>query len=260
MKKSIFVILSGLVIASLFLQLTSAYYLPSVRGFSQNIIDSWVDFGSPILNALFGGFGWTGFYLFERLLLFILLISVIYLSLGKVPLFEEQRTIRWVVAIIIPLIGIRFIDYAWLTSIFEQYKALAIIIMAVFPFITYFLFLYNVAGDHGIIRKMGWLIFIGIYLGLWSGATSEGSSAIYFWTVVAAVVCLLGDNIIDRRYRALQRGKSDQQWKDREVGRINQEIATINQQIVNNHISQRAGRELIKKLVADKEYLLRHVH
>lgn len=258
MKKGIFGVIAFFVLTSLFIQMTSAYYFPSVRGFSDSVVNSWVDFAEPILQALFGGYGWTGFYLFERLLLFIMFAGIVYLAVGRVPLFKEQKAVRWIIAIVVPLLGIRFIDYAWLSAVLEQYKALAIILMSIFPFIIYFMFIYNVAGNHGVVRKLGWLVFAGLYLGLWSGATSDETSAVYFWTVVAAAICLFGDNIIDRRYRAIERSKTEGYRKEMEVGRINDEIAKINEQIRNNHIDQRTGRELIKKLVSDKQYVMRH--
>ena len=38
------------------------------RQLSQQMIDSWVSFMEPFLQALFGGLDWTGLFLFEKLL------------------------------------------------------------------------------------------------------------------------------------------------------------------------------------------------
>ena len=58
------------------LPFVSAYYFPNVRTMMQDVIDIYVDTFEPVLQALFGWFGWSSMYLFERLLLFILLAVI----------------------------------------------------------------------------------------------------------------------------------------------------------------------------------------
>lgn len=255
MKKSIGLLFLALIFSISFV---SAYgYLPSVRAGMDSIIRALVDIFEPILSALFGGYGWTSTLLFERFLIFILLVVVINLILGKIELTKDFPAVRWIIAIIVPLIGMRFIDYASLLSLINQYMVLAIILTAIVPFIIYFYFLYEVSGDHGILRKLGWLVFAGIYIGLWStaGATSKGD--IYFWTFIAALVCLLGDSIIYRRYRYLQLSKGDKTIKELEIAKINKDIQDTHALIRSGALSNEAGNKYIKKLMSERKWIMK---
>jgi hypothetical protein len=242
-------ILLGIVLSILLIGNVSAYYFPTARYATYDVINSVVGTLEPILGALFGGGGWSGIYLFERLLLFIILASIIFLVLGKWDLFEKQHFLKWLIAVIIPLLGLRWIDYQWLTAILNQYQFLAIVLLVVFPFILYFLFLYNIAGDHGIIRKLGWMFFVGIYIGLWSGTTNDNSSAIYFWTMVGALICLFGDDLINRRFRAIGYAKQDRTFRDNEIQRMNKMISDLLKGITDGtHPNPKGAQRQIKDL------------
>lgn len=249
------------VIAYCFLLLFSLVYLsfvsaaPDAREISGSIAKAFVDNGEPLLQALFGH-QWSGQLLFERFLLTLVLVVLIYLILGKIPLFEGdgQQRIRLCIALIVPLIGMRYLDYAWLAAVMQQYALLAIFLLALFPFLLYFYFLYEIAGDHGIIRKLGWLLFIALYAGLWSTAPIDRAD-IYLWTTVLALVCLLGDNIIFRRYELRKLMKADRRFKGREIARLRDEIHEIEGQITRASIDEREGRKMINDLLKHIQWL-----
>lgn len=245
MKKSVFVALFLVFLLSM--NFVSAAFLPSVRYVSQDLVYTVTDFFEPILYALFGGFATA--YIFETLLLFLIILCLVYLALGKVPLFEKQDTVRWILTIVVPLLSVRFFDYEWLITVFNTYKMLGIILSSILPFIIYFYFLYSVAGDHGIIRKLGWALWIAVYIGLWSASyVSEYTSMVYFWTFIVGVVCLLGDNMINRRMRWMQQIKKDETFKERQISTFRQQIHDINLQIAAGTMAPKFGREQIKEL------------
>ncbi|MSS74960.1 hypothetical protein EXS73_01980 [Candidatus Pacearchaeota archaeon] len=228
--------------------LSSVSAAPDIRELSGSVAKAFVDIGEPLLQALFGH-EWSGQLLFERFLLALVLVVLIYLILGKVPLFEGdgQQRIRMCIALIVPLIGMRYLDYAWLTSVLQQYALLALVLLALLPFLLYFYFLYEIAGDHGIIRKLGWLLFIALYAGLWSTAPTDRAD-IYLWTTVLAFVCLLGDNLIFSRYELRKLMKADRRFKGREIARLRDEIHEIEGQIARASIDEREGRKMISDL------------
>jgi hypothetical protein len=211
-------------------------------------------FFEPILVVLLGQYSYN--YLFEILLIFILLASVIYIALGKVPLFKDQKSVRWILTIVIPLLGVRFIDYESLITILQSYQLLAIVITCVLPFIIYFYFIYNAAGDHGIIRKLGWALWIVVYLGLWSSSySSDLNSMIYFWTFIAGILLILFDGMIWRRYSYIQLHNAGKLNKSLEVGKINMEIQNIQAMITRGAIDAKEGQKFIKRLMDDKEFI-----
>lgn len=245
MKKGVIVAL--LLAFVLSINFVSAAFIPSVRYISQDLVYTVTDFFEPILYALFGGFATA--YIFETLLLFLVILCLVYLALGKVPLFEKQGTVRWILTIVVPLLSVRFFDYEWLMTVFNTYKMLGIILSSILPFIIYFYFLYSVAGDHGIIRKLGWALWIAVYVGLWSASyVSEYTSMVYFWTFVVGVVCLLADNMINRRLRLMKIVKDDETFKEREIARLRHQIHQINLQIQDGAINRKFATEQIKEI------------
>lgn len=236
--------------------LVSAYWGSSYGGYFGSSIDSVVRAWEPIFGAIFGGFGWNGMYLFERVLLFLVLMIFVYLALMKVPMFEgdDKKTFRWVIAIIIPLIGIRWIDYAWLTSIIVHYTFLAILLTAVLPFLLYFYFIYTIGENYDVLRKVLWILFIGIYAGLWQ-TTTQTDNTIFMWTMIAAIVCLFLDGTIMRRYRALQQIKGDERRKNQLLSAIDTRIQLLNNNIANNIGDEKINKAELKDLIAHRKFV-----
>jgi signal transduction histidine kinase len=253
--------LLGVVVALfgiLLMNFASAYfYFPDFRSVTQSVIDSYVSVGEPILGALFGGYGWTGFMLFERFLLFVLLISVIYVILGRIEFFENQRAVKWVISIIVPLIGIRFIDFDWLSAILLQYQILALVLTSILPFILFFFFVHSIGKDYPVLRKISWIFFIGVYVGLWNTAESGVQGSVYFWTMVAAVLGLLFDKRIETWLMAKQFAKRERWQIDSEIARINEEIKKLHKERASYPDPSEVDKH-IKELELQKKYLIRH--
>lgn len=244
---------------SFFLPLASAYYFPDVRFQSENVIQLVIDFFEPVLQVVLGGYEWGPDLLFERLLLFILLVSVIYLALGNVPVFEDQKRIRWLVAILIPLIGVRFLDYAWIVTIITQYQVLAIALTAILPFIVYFFFLYGVASEHPVIRKIGWVFFIVIYFGLWATVERESYSVVYFWTMVVSLVFLLFDGTIYGYYERQKMKAAGAGNKWQHIAAIKEEIDKLRAGMGAGHIPDKTAQKLIKKKQKQLAWVMKHM-
>lgn len=213
-------VLLGLILSMFFVSNVFAYgYFPDTRYVAEGMIDFYVDFFEPILSALFGGFGWTGFYLFERFLIFVILVSLLSVILKKVPTISENKWVMRIISIIVPLIGIRFMNFETVEALIFQYEWLAIGLTAILPMLLFFFFVYNI-GDHPFLRKGLWLFMLAIYLGLWSTVDSVLSGQIYFWTVVAIVLCVMFDNLIYRYFYFNKIKENNSYWKAGVVARI----------------------------------------
>ena len=248
MKKGFFaaLIASSVLFAS---NLVSAYYFPSMRFASQDLVQTVVDLFQPILVALFGAYSYS--YVFEVFLIFLILAGVVYIAAGRIPMFKDkdQKAVRWIITIVVPLLGVRFIDFALLIAIFQSYQLLAIVLTSVLPFILYFYFLYEAAGDYGIIRKLGWALWIAVYFGLYSSAyINDMTSAVYFWTMVVGLSCLAFDTTINRRMRLMRLLKTEEAFKERQIGNLRMQIASLNEQMAKGALSQKFGRESIREI------------
>jgi hypothetical protein len=207
--------------------LASAYSFGSARSFTQDVIDAYVDFGEPVLQALFGGFGWSGLYLFERFLLFLLVLSLLYVILGNMELFKKNIVVRWLVAIIVPLIGMRFVDFEWLTAVLFTYKVFAIASTTAIPLVMFFFFVHSVGKQYPHVRKILWVLFLGVYLGLWATATDSVASTAYVWTFIAALLLLLFDAKIEYYLIKQQHEEAHTYWKADIIARLQEDITRL---------------------------------
>ena len=200
---------------------------------------------------MLGGYDWTGALLFERFLIFILLMSIVFLSLNNIDMFKEKKAVLWTVAIIVPLLSIRFIDFIWLNTILMQYQVLGIALAGILPFIIYLFFLHGVS-DHAVVRKIGWIFFIVIYFGLWVTSEAESYGSVYFWTMLIALVFLLMDGTI---HRAFDR----QRWREADRSQVVAALTEIGHEL--NRLDESKGipepvlRKERRKLMKRREYL-----
>ena len=247
------------ILAFFLIPFSSAAYFSGPRGVVESVINAYIDIFEPILGALFGGQGWSSFYLFERFLLFIILAVFIYVILEKFPAFGSHKGIRRIISVIVPLIGIRFIDYAMLESILLQYELLAIALTSIFPFLLYFYFVYTAIEDYPFARKLAWALFLIVYIGLWTTTSSDRTSIVYFWTFLASIGCLIFDRSIKHVFDKRQMQKQDSRFKWREIGKLNEEIDKLNDQVAKGQLPQSQGKKLIDDLVRQRKDVQKHL-
>jgi hypothetical protein len=242
----------------LLIPFTSAYYyFPSARDISQRTVYTITDFFEPILTVLFGTYSYV--YIFEILLIFLIIASLVYIAVGRIPIFEDQKTVRWVLTIVVPLLGVRWIEYDWLVSVLNSYHLLAIALSCLLPFILYFYFLYSAAENNWIVRKLGWGLFIAVYIGLWSSDyASDLTSMVYFWTFVAGVVCLLFDKKINVTFRIAESKQRNSDFIEMEGIRINKQIDELTAALDRGGVDVKFVKRRIHELENLKRDLLKH--
>jgi hypothetical protein len=200
----------------------------SAQGFfrrgSEQLMEIAIDFTEPFLQAIFGGDDYTGELLFEKVLLFTLLLGVVYLALGKVEVFSDNSPVHWIVSVIIPILSVRFMNFEWINTMLIQYQVLGIALAGILPFIVYLFFLHNVFENNSVGRKIGWFFFIVIYFFLWNFSDGDAYGSVYFWTMLIAFAFLALDGTIHR-------AMAGQKWKQAEQSGYANAIANIDRQI-----------------------------
>ncbi len=147
-----------------------------------------------------GDLAYSGDYmLFERILLFFLVFCITFVALSKTSFFEGQKNVVVVLSLAVPLLAVRYIDFMWLNTILVSYKVFGIAVTSIIPFILYLFFLHGISeGRSSIVRKIGWILFICVYLGLYFTSNDSYYGEIYIWTGILAGVFLLLDGTISR--------------------------------------------------------------
>lgn len=196
----------------------------NIRQGSYDLINFFVNWAEPFLQVTLGGYNYTGYLLFEKFLLFILLMSLVYVSIGKVPAFKGQKIVIWTIAIIVPLLTVRFLNFEWLNTIFIQYQVLGVALAGILPFIIYLFFVHNALSEYPIARKIAWVFFIVVYYGLWSTSAEQNYGVVYFWTMIISFVFLLLDGTI---HRYLDKEK----WADADRSAIIAALAALGEEM-----------------------------
>jgi signal transduction histidine kinase len=198
-RKTSFFIL-GLILSSLLIQFISAYStsLYNPRQGMNDLINIVVDFTEPFLQAVLGGGNWTGYLLFEKLVIFILLAAVVYIALAKTKFLENNKPSLWIITIAIPLLGVRWLNFEWINFIITQYQVLAVALTALLPFVIFLFFVHGVSHSSAF-RRIAWVFFILIYYGLWTTSSTTGYvDEAYLLTIFVAVALIIFDPMMHR--------------------------------------------------------------
>lgn len=231
-----------------------------IRKGSNDLIRFFTDWGSPFVDAFLGGDN-TGVYLFEKLLFFLLLVGLVYLSLSRLELFRDKTAILWTVAIIVPILSVRFMDFKWINTVLLTYQVFAVVMLGMIPFAIYFLFLINAFPNYATLRKIGWIFFIVVYYALWSTSavnpSTQNHGYIFYWTMFAAFVVLLLDGTIAR---AMMR----QKWNEADNSAAAKAIAFIDEDIYRYQHSSGLPTEVrereIRKLEKQRAHIRKRFH
>ncbi len=246
----------GVLLTGFFSDIVSAQYYGSGGGFfygTQQVVDSIVQNLEPILRALFGGQDWTGYLLFEKTLLFILVTIIIGLVLEKLPVFKEKtpKGILRLVAIIIGILAIRGINFAWINTILAQYQVLFIAVAGILPFMIYWYFI----KDFDLwISKTAWIFYAVVYFGLWLTADVEAYEVVYLWGAITALVyAFFLDSAVKRwlKQQEMKMWEQDNKWK---------RIDSIDKRIRDIQLSSRPSSEqtkIIKELEKQRAILIK---
>ncbi len=238
--KKIFLIF---VITLTFINFISAYNLGNtLEQAVQGVQDA-----SRILIAPFLG-GESGI-LFEKILLFIIIVSLIKVTLSKTELFGSDPKILMIIAFAVSLLATRFLsDRQIIENILLPYSILGVALSAIVPLIIFFIFTQSF--ESSIIRKISWIFFVIIFLGLWKMRYPElGNLAwIYLITGILAFFFLLFDGTIRRAIINQEMKQLGHQNKEKFETDIRRQIIQTKEDLDKNVISLHQYRKMIRRL------------
>jgi hypothetical protein len=214
----------------------------------------------PIAQFFLGGFDYTGQLLFERFLVFLIIFAVTFVAIVKAPFFKDQRPAAIIISIIVPLLSVRYIDFEWMNTILMTYQVFGIALASIVPFIIYFFFLIGIAPNNSGLRKIGWVLFGCVYLGLYTTAENQFYGQVYIWTALVAFLFLLLDGSIAKAMMWNRIKDSNLATiKDAEVS-INRRMYQLSQDLHNRVIDQDYFDKQMTELKKQQKILFKHSH
>lgn len=162
---------------------------------------------APIASYILGDAD-TGGLLFAKVLFFIIILSIVWLALNNIELFSDYIIAHWAITIVVSILAVRFLgDQNWMNTILLPYGTLGIAISAGLPFVIFAMVVHwGFPGPQNrTIRRIAWLFFAVIFIGLWISREDLGESAwIYPVTAIASVVMLFMDGTIQNFFYRMQ--------------------------------------------------------
>ncbi len=208
-----------------------------------------------LIESLFGPFfavllGGTGEFLFERILFLFIVLSIVYVVVSKIKVFEGNKNIIWIVTIAVSLLSTRFLSETSLVqTIILPYSILGVSLTAILPLIIYFYFVISFE-DSAVLRKILWIMFLVVYIGLWGSRYEElGSiSWIYFWVGFLAFLFFLFDGTIHKIIIRQRHGALDHSRRMRLIADLRERMDKNEDQFGKNYIDQKMYKSTKKNL------------
>ena len=135
------------------------------------------------------------------ILILLMIFIIVFAILKKVNLFEENKAIPGILALVVSLISVWYLSQNQILLILSSYNILGFFIVFLLPYVLIFLFLHKTKTTSPI-RKTIWVIFGGIFVYVWY--KNNNPDNILFW---GSVILILGAIFLDESlHRGLQQG------------------------------------------------------
>jgi len=227
---------------------------------SYKIIDKVIDnLLKPLVEKLLVNKGETisDGLLFAKLLFLLIILGIIHFALKRVSFFENQNP--WLYGIIVG--GVAVLATRWLgtesllNTIILPYSVLGIAISAGLPFIIYFLFIeFGFQGrEYSILRKVAWVFFIVVFMGLWYARSEPirdaGSYAPYIYpvTLIASILVLLFDGTIQRAWEKSDFNKSISSINSKTIRELRREYRKLGEDLGDVSYDSEEGKDIRKR-------------
>ena len=157
---------------------------------TKNFIEGIKSFGGPVFEALLGS-SETGDQFVIQILAFILTALIIYGILDSVNIFGGKSGLNLIIALIVSLIGIRFLPSGLLQAMALPSSALVAAIVLLIPFVIAFYIIEVKMKEHPIAGKLIWVAFGIIIIFLWFSNWENSNLDGYRWIYpIMALACL----------------------------------------------------------------------
>ncbi len=198
--------------------------------------------------------------LFSKIIFFIIIIGIIWLALNTIDFFNKKPIILNIITFAVSVLAIRGISSTDLIdTILLPYTALGIALSAGIPFVIYFIII-NVGfqDQPPIIRRLAWVFFGVIFLGLWFSRSDLGDfDYIYLGTAILAIIMAFMDGTIKGFFAKIQADKIRNIKTTEIVVSLKKKINDVKEGVKDEYISESDGNVLIKNYQRKIRYFMK---
>jgi len=223
----------------------------------EQLIDTVEEMFYPLFSIVLGGYG---DYMFERILFLFILVALLYVIISRMDVFKKNRMVIWVITISISLLATRFLTESDLIqTMLLPYSVLGVTLTAVLPIMIYFFFVESFSNS-ATVRKMLWIFYIVVFIGLWSSRYSElgQMSWIYMMSAIAALLFLLFDGTIRRAMVKQQMKELDIDNKQEFIVHVRKQLKELNHNYADGFMTEARYKKVQKKLNKQLEAIMKN--
>lgn len=240
-------ILSIFVLLMFMINFVSAGLADDIKDVGKAVIDNLLE---PFAKALLGTSVTEGELFFAKVLFFLIVLALIWISLGRVELFDENTWVLALVSFSASILAVRFLATETLIeTIILPYSVIGIAISAGLPFIIYFLVVNKGFADQpSIVRRVAWIFFAVIFIGLWySRRTDLGNfDRIYLFTALAAFAMAWMDGTIKGFFAKVEADRLKNLNRTKLIADLKKEINDTERMLRDEIIDKTTAKALIK--------------
>jgi hypothetical protein len=221
-----------------------------------------IDLFGPFFTILLGG---QDGLLFEKVLLFLIITSLIYMVVKNMAIFGNNNAIITIVTFSISILSTRFMSGSDLIyTILLPYGVLGVSLSAFLPLVIAFAFIYSGKDgksniDSGFMRRIFWILFTVIFFAMWSIRYEDvgGVSWIYFWSAVFSFLLFLFDGSIRRAIVKARYEQIGLKGDRMQIALINEEIGLWQKRERDGYADPALVKEHVKLLEKQKEDIIK---
>ena len=168
-----------------------------------DILDNLFSTITSILDVVFkyliGSSSSDGGIFFAKLLIFFTVFAIVYVTLGKMNFFEEAKWAKWLIAILLPVMGVRFITPEFIDAIILSNSVFVVAVTAGLPFVLFFFIVKDWESKFS--RRAAWIFFAVVFLAMYGvkfDGLSEGARWIYPGAALFAFLMALFDGTMKK--------------------------------------------------------------
>ena len=188
-------------------------------------------------------------FLFAKLIFFILIFLIIYVTIKKNDFFGDNETIIKIITAAISILSVRFIPDELVQVLFLQYGALGAAIGMLIPFVIILFFLHQ-SNFGPLPRKIGWITYGISYISIFAYSYPEitGIASYVYWTgIIGIIIAFFFDRQVHAAFGDIELRKAKYNVESRRYATINKKIEDMDKQLSTGGLPRSVQRNLEKQ-------------